>query len=762
MKPPKPLNSLNALNALNSLIRRPAMQPAKQLTKTLGIVSLAALLVGLVSTSVPATDWPTYGGSAARLFYNGGETAISAASIDRLGVKWAFPTGAIVTAAATVAEVNILGEGPTAVAFVQSWDGFMYALRVADGSLVWMAALGDQTGVSYPNAGSVHFEDVGGNPRIFYGSGQTLLSLDAATGIEIWRFDAGTGCLDPPATCAFDNERNEIISSPIVVDAKVIFGMDTDDVATGKGGVYALDVNDGRMLWFFDLESGTPCEPDPGDNIRRYDGYHSELELGLPAGFLATRSGCNTDRTPTGCGNVWASPAVDDVRQLIYLASSNCDTDNDGATSIPPPPMPAYDEALFALNYDGTPAWRWRPREVDNDDLAFGATPQLFTIDFGAGSREVVGIGNKDGTYYVLDRDGVNEVSGVAWNDVDPSLLPYWSTNLVAGGAAGGIIGTPSVDEVGKRVFISTAPGFDPLNPQQPTVHALHLDDGSIVWQNTAEGPVADSSFAPTSAIPGYVFVGNVFPPGRLRVYDAATGSKIQQHSVGFAVASASTVIDGTLIVGGGIGARNDNPTSPSNVTSNVPHDVMAFCAIATAGCPANLIGKKLLVKDRASDTSKRKLIALAKDATHALNPEAAFDPSVVGGELRLLNPATTEEQIMPLPAGNWQGVGNPAGSKGYKYKDSQQGSGPCKSVQIKPGKLVKANCGGSGMTFSLDEATQGDLTVSLRIGGLQEIQYCLFSSAGGEVTKDAGTGASSSGNGQFKSKNASRPNSCE
>ena len=32
--------------------------------------------------------------------------------------------------------------------------------------------------------------------------------------------------------------------------------MDVNDVATGKGGVYALDETDGRMLWFFDLESG--------------------------------------------------------------------------------------------------------------------------------------------------------------------------------------------------------------------------------------------------------------------------------------------------------------------------------------------------------------------------------------------------------------------------------------------------------------------------------------------------------------------------
>jgi outer membrane protein assembly factor BamB len=729
-------------------------------TKSLELFAVLTALAAMLTVSAQAADWTTYGGGPSRLFYNAGETQLNASTIDRLDVRWTYNTAAIVTAAATVADVVLPVEGLTSVAFVQSWDGFMYALRVSDGSVVWLAALADETGASYPNAGSVHVEDIGGSLRVIYGAGQTVLCLDAASGVEIWRFDAGTGCLNPPNTCGFDNERNEVISSPIVADGKVIFGMDVNDVATGKGGVYALDETDGRMLWFFDLESGGVCEPDPGDNIRRFDGYHSELELGLPAGFLATRSGCDFDRTPTGCGNVWSSPAVDDARQLIYIASSNCDTDNDAGTTIPPPPMPPYDQAIFALNYDGSPAWRWRPREIDNDDLAFGATPQLFTIDFGGLPREVVGIGNKDGTYYVIDRDGVNEVSGVAWDDVDPSTLPYWFTNLVPGGVAGGIIGTPSVDESSKRIYINTAPGFDPLNPQQPTVHALNLDDGTIAWQNTAEGPLADSSFAPTSGIPGFIFVGSVRPPGKLRVYDSATGTKVLERQSGFSVASAATVVDGTLIIGDGVGERNDNPTSPSNVTSMAPSVIVAFCAIATEGCPANLLGKKLLVKDRLGDANKRKIVALAKDATHVLNPQAAFDPTVVGGQLRVLNPVSAEEQIIPLPSANWSGVGKPAGSKGYKYKDSKRLDGPCKSVQIKPGKLVKVNCSGVGVTFSLDEATQGEISVSLDFGGMQEIRYCMR--FGGEVAKDEGTGVSKSGNAQFKAKSAPRPNGCD
>src|SRR5262249_2960498 len=157
------------------------------------------------------------------------------------------------------------------------------------------------------------------------------------------------------------------------------------------------------------------CTPRDGDHVHRFDGYHSADELGLPQDFFASRAGCGFDRTGTACGNVWSSATIDEQRGLIYTASSNCDTDTDPTTPppLPPlPPMPPYDEALFALHLDGTPAWVWRPREVDNDDLAFGGVPNLFEIELAGKTRQVVGVGNKDGTYYVLDRDGVNQLTG--------------------------------------------------------------------------------------------------------------------------------------------------------------------------------------------------------------------------------------------------------------------------------------------------------------------------------------------------------------
>jgi outer membrane protein assembly factor BamB len=557
--------------------------------------------VALLPGNLEPSEWPSYAGGPRRLFFNPNEQFLTPDNVRDLRLRWKFPTQGAITGSPSVALVDVPGEGLIRVVYILSWDHHVYAIRLADGSELWRFETDVQPGAAFPTAASVDVSEVDGAQRVFIGSGEIFYALDAASGQELWRFAAGTGCVDelghPPGLCGFQSERNQIESSALVHGDLVYFGMDVNDVASGRGGFFALDARDGTMFWFFDPETGDVCRPLAGDDVQAFDGYHSEAELGLPAGFFATRPGCDFDRTPTGCANVWSSPALDPGRGLLYIATSNCDTDEDPGTSLPPPPMPPYDEALVALRLDGLPAWTWRPREVDNDDLAFGATPQLFSIRAEDGSsREVVGIGNKDGTYYVLDRDGLNDENGVAWDDPDRSDLPYWSTRVVPGGDIGGIVGTSAVDELTRRVYISTAPGTGAENlpgrgpPQTPTVHALDLDTGEVVWDNEAE-PVPIASFGPTSAIPGLVFVGHV-PAAILRIYESAEdrGTRLDdgvRSNLGnfSGLASAPAVVGGTLLVGAGIGTRTASGTSAGDVFADAPTSLSAFCVPGTPDC---------------------------------------------------------------------------------------------------------------------------------------------------------------------------------
>ena len=402
---------------------------------------------------------------------------------------------------------------------------------------------------------------------------------------------AGTPAGQPPGLCGFGGERNQVESTPLVVGGTVYFGMDVNDVPTGKGGFYAVDASDGTLVWYFDVETGSVCRPDPerrDPQVRRLP----QRGAARPPRRLPRRRAraAATTGHRNGCGNVWSSAAHDPTAGLLYFGTSNCDTDADPGTPVPPPPMPRYDEALVALRTDGTPAWSWRPREVDNDDLAFGAAPNLFTIDVDGTPTEVVGIGGKDGTYYVLDRDGVNEAHGVGWDDADPCGTPYWSTNVVPGGAIGGVIATASVDEAARRVFFSTGPGDGRLGAaasHRPRARPRHRR-GGLAEHGATTFLAGDASYGPTSSVPGVVIVGSVITP-HLRLYDATDGALLLDRNIGqpgtlSGIGSGAAVLDGTLVVGTGIGARSSGGSSPGDFAANTPSAVVALCVQGRPG----------------------------------------------------------------------------------------------------------------------------------------------------------------------------------
>ncbi len=562
--------------------------------------------VSIFPGNLEKTQWRTYAGSPARTFFNPNETILKPSNLNRLRERWRFQTGAIVTGSPSVAAVFVPGEGVIQVVYFQAWDRNVYAVRLSDGSELWRFTTDDHPGASFPQSGSLDVTRIGNRDNVFVGSGEIVYALDAVTGAELWRFAAGTGCVDaqanPPGRCSHTDERNQVESSPIVVGGDtLVFGMDVDDSILGKGGFYGVDALSGSLRWYFDVTTGATCTPDPSDNVRKFDGYHGEAELGLPAGFFASRAGCDFDRTPNNCGNVWSSAAVDEGRGLLYIGTSNCDTATSQPSPLPLPPMPPFDEAIVALDFDGFPAWRWRPREIDNLDLAFGAAPNLFSIERSGEPVEVVGIGGKDGSYYVLDRDGVNESNGVAWDDfapggASPPDFPYWTRNVVPGGDIGGIIATASVDEARRRVYFSTAPGTAAQNsppfgatsqPQRPTVHALDMDSGAIVWQND-EQTSADASFAPTSGISGAIFIGSVLP-SISRVYrtDDDSGAPLLTYPIagGVAVASGAVVIDGTVMFGIGVGQRASDRSAFQDIVSRLPNPLIALCVPGEPGC---------------------------------------------------------------------------------------------------------------------------------------------------------------------------------
>ena len=528
----------------------------------LAVALIVACSGGKASPTTSSAEWPTYSQNLARTGAALGETTITKANVANLAVKWKFATKGPVASSPVVATVDVPSEGSVRVVFAASYDGNVYAIRASDGEEIWRFTVKPHPGASYGAIVSTPFvAEVGGAWRLYAGGGETMYALDAGTGEKLWEFDAGTGC----TTCDGATERNEILSSPAVLpdDDLVLFGMDINDREPGKGGFYALSAKDGRLRWYFDVEAGHACYPDGGDDIRRFDGYHSAEELGLPADFLATREGCDFDRTETACGNVWSPVTVDTGRKLIYFTTSNCDTDDDPNTAPPPPPMPQDDEAIVALRYDGTQAWTWRPREVDNNDLAFGAGPNLATATIDGKERAVVGVGGKDGAYYLLDRDGTNELTG--------EIEPYWTKSLVEGNDIGGFTGTATVQ--GSTIYAFTA-----INEGAPA-WALNADDGSVVWSN----PKAANFYGGMSSVPGVLFAGGI--DTKLHAYDAGTGDLIASFPLEGLGFSQAAIVDGVVYVGSGFGTGSSTGPNVAKEAALTPAAVWAFCVQGEEGC---------------------------------------------------------------------------------------------------------------------------------------------------------------------------------
>jgi outer membrane protein assembly factor BamB len=498
--------------------------------------ALALLLPCAVASPARATvpgptDWPTYGHDLHRTFH--GQTSLTPATIHTLAPAWFFPTGDAVTANPIV----VCG-----TAYFGSWDGFFYAVDAATGAERWHYRLKPQPAV-HPAAGpqsqqsgrlaqyvrdllvdndpakladdvqsdttsdggmvtsSAFFypadQKTQGRDIVIFGGGYTLYALHADDGTEFFppHDYPGTGCTDealqPLTPCpAGDPNTDEarIFSSPAVVRNRILFSVDADGQGGHRGYMVSANLENGNPQW-----------------IR-------EIDVDAEGNVLND-----------GCGNVWASPTIIDIRRnadnpsvrtmtVEVVSVSDCDFAN-----------PVLHEKTLAVDVEsGKIHWIFDPgRDDPNCDWDFGATANYGTV--ASDGSAFLGVGGKDGTYYRIDPDRGTLV---------------WRRNLVFGGFSGGFIGSTAFD--GVRAYGATAlgdfgrfEGFGSLGCmplmansdgnldlliQEPSVHAVDAGSGAVAWQG-----ILSQSFGPTVVAGGMVFVGTGITK-QVHIRDAASG----------------------------------------------------------------------------------------------------------------------------------------------------------------------------------------------------------------------------------------------
>jgi cysteine-rich repeat protein len=294
------------------------------------------------------------------------------------------------------------------------------------------------------------------------------------------------------------------------------------------------------------------------------------------------------------------------------------------------------------------------------------------------------------------------------------------------------------------------------FTPDPSTVALYHFEDGPA--GNCSTGTVINDSASGGASDGACRFGGS--PSGPLFSTDVPP---LASPNCGNGMVDAGEQCDdGDLVDCNGCDSNCTNSMTCGNGILCAPEQCDDGNVTSGDGCQADctpspyllLTGRSLLVKDRAGDATARKIVFLSKDpAVLAPTPSTTSDPRIGGVTLRLAR-GVAEIDDIALPAAGWLGLGVPSGAGGYRYSDSVRAYGPCKKAMIVPGRLLRAVCTGSQIDFTLDEASQGQLTVAVVPG--PGLRSCV--SFGGTVVKDVSTAG---GIGVFKAKNSLAPGSC-
>jgi polyvinyl alcohol dehydrogenase (cytochrome) len=532
-----PLISLSAAIALSAACGS-SDQPASEVH--------SANIQAVSSVSQPdcqaAADWPMFGQNICNT-RSAPDSGLNANNVSKLGVKWKFQAAGDISATPAVTGGEL---------FVPDWGGMLNKINASTGQLIWSVSVGSVIAGSDAGAGandapapivsrdtpivtdtSVIF-GVDRGPSI--GTAQSLAivaSVDRKTGALQWQTQ-----VDAHPTA-------HITSSPVLDRGRIYIGVSSDEefytalpyyfnipypCCSFRGSAVALDASTGKVLWkTYTIEDSA---------------YFSGTSLSGYAG-----------------APVWSTPTIDRLRNSVYITTGNnySAPSNDGA-------LPAGDhlESVLSLDLD-TGAIKWAQRMSPGDvwnlltyvvngvhsggpDWDFGSSANLFRTSINGATQQVLGAGQKSGTYWALNPD----TGGI-----------LWSTSVGPGGHLGGIHWGPAIDKNQNHIYFGvndefgtpyTLGGSGPQAGKQTSVGswgALDPSTGSIQWQvanSTMTAPSGGTSVnGALAAANGVVFGGSMDNNGTMFAFDGNTGAVLWSYQ------SGATVYGGPAIDSNGV-----------------------------------------------------------------------------------------------------------------------------------------------------------------------------------------------------------------
>ena len=338
-------------------------------------------------------SWLTYNGSYMSQHHSG-LTAIDLANVNDLELRWVYQaasTDKFQTTPLVVDGVMYLTEPPDKLA----------ALDPVSGREFWVYEHPLPSRI-YPCCGRVNRGAAMLGNTLYWGTlDAKLLAVDAKTGLKQWE-----------TTVVEDYESGYSLTvAPLIVNGKVIVGTAGGEYGI-RGFLAAYDARTGEQVWKFHTIPG-PGEPG-----------HETWE---------------NDAWKTGGGSIWLTGSYDPDLNLTYWGVGN------PSPAWNPDVRPGdnlYTDSVIALDADsGELRWHFQFTPHDEWDWDAVQIPVLADLEWQGETRKLMLWGNRNGFYYVLDRETGKFLLG------KPFVKQTWAAGLDEDGRPAKIAGRgPSKD----------------------------------------------------------------------------------------------------------------------------------------------------------------------------------------------------------------------------------------------------------------------------------------------------------------------------
>ncbi len=354
------------------------------------LLGLVAIFVASCEPGSDNIDWPEYLGGADRNHYSELKQ-IDSANISKVKLAWEFRTGDSGQMQCSPLVVEGVLYGVTA-------SNQLFALNAATGVEIWRF-IPDTNRSSQTNRG-VAFWRNGKDKRILFSYQSWLYAIDAITGKPVNTFgedgkvslraglDEGSGKKFVVSTTP-GTIYEDIIIMPVRVG---------EGVGAANGYVQAFNVVTGKLVWVF------KTIPHPGEK-----GYETWPEEAYKNPAI-------------GGANNWAGMALDKKRGIIYVPTGSASFDfyggNRKGTNL-------FSNCILALDAaTGRYIWHYQTVRHDIWDRDLPAPPNLVTIYKDGKRTDAVAQVTKSGHVFVLDRETGQPLFPVDELDVPASDLP--------------------------------------------------------------------------------------------------------------------------------------------------------------------------------------------------------------------------------------------------------------------------------------------------------------------------------------------------